>query len=49
MPNILGGGGVNCLFGNIGSVIADAFQTAANKNQVQVAAQLFPVLRHAFD
>jgi hypothetical protein len=49
MPNILRGGGVNGLFGNIGRVIADAFEATANENQVQVAPQLFPILRHALD
>jgi hypothetical protein len=49
MSDVFSGGGVNCLFGNIGGVIADAFQATADKNQIQVAPQLLRILRHALD
>ena len=49
MPDILSSGRVNCVFGNIGSVIANALQAAANKNQIQVTTQLIRILRHALD
>ena len=49
MPDIFSSRGVNSVFGNVGSVIADALQAAANKNQVQVTAQLIRILRHALD
>ena len=49
MPDILSSSSVNCVFGNIGSVIANALQAAANKNQIQVTTQLIRILRHALD
>jgi hypothetical protein len=49
MPDVFRGGGVNGVLGNIGGMIAHAFEAAANKNQVQVTPQLFPVVRHALD
>ena len=49
MPDVFSGGSVNCLFGNIGGVIAHAFEAAANKNQIQVLSQLLGILRHALD
>ena len=49
MSDVLGGGGINCLLGNIGGVIAYAFEATANKNQIQVAPQLLRTLRHALD
>jgi len=49
MPDVFRCGGVNGILGNVGGMIAHAFEAAANKNQVQVAPQLFPVVRHALD
>jgi hypothetical protein len=49
MPNILGSRGVNCVFGNIGSVVAHALEATANKNKVQIATQLIRILCHALD
>jgi hypothetical protein len=49
MSDVFSGGGVNCLFGNIGGVIAYAFEATANENQIQVASQLLRILRHALD
>ena len=49
MPDIFSSGGVNGVFGNVRSVIANALKAAANKNQIQVAAQLIRILRHALD
>ena len=40
MPNVLGRGGVNGVLRHVGGVIADAFETARDENQVQIAAQL---------
>jgi len=36
MPDFFSGSGINCLFGNIGGVIAHAFEAMANENQIQV-------------
>src|ERR1700758_876755 len=49
VPDIFGGGCVNCVFGNIGGVVANAFEAAANKNKIQVAPQLIRVLCHSID
>jgi hypothetical protein len=49
MPDVFSGSGVNCVFGNIGGVIANAFEATANENQIQVAPQLLRILRHALD
>jgi hypothetical protein len=49
MPDIFSSGGINGVFGNVGSVIANALKAAANKDQIQVTAQLIRILRHALD
>src|ERR1044072_7873938 len=49
MPDVLRCGGVNGVFRHVGGVIADAFETARNENQIQVAAELGRIFRHPFD
>jgi hypothetical protein len=49
MPDVFSGSGINCVFGNIGGVIAHAFEATANENQIQLAPQLLRVLRHALE
>jgi hypothetical protein len=34
MPDIFSSGGVNGVFGNVGSVITNALKAAANENQI---------------
>ena len=49
MPDVFGRGGVDSVLGDVGGVIADAFETARNKNQIEITAQLIRIMRHAFD
>jgi hypothetical protein len=49
MPDVFSGGGVNRVFRNISSVIADALEAPANENQVQITSQLLRILGHALD
>ena len=49
VTNVFGGGGVDGIFGDVRGVIADAFEMAADEHQIQIAAQLIGVLRHALD
>jgi hypothetical protein len=49
MPNVFGRRGINCVFGNVGSMVAHSFKAPTNKYQVQVASQLASILRHALD
>ena len=49
MPNVLGGGGVNCILRNIRCVIADALEVPRDKYQIQITTELFRVMRHAVD
>jgi len=49
MPDVFCCCCVNGVLGNVGSMIADAFEAAANKNQIQVAPQLIRVLCHSID
>jgi hypothetical protein len=49
MPYVFGRRGVNCIFGDVGGMVAHSFKAPANKYQVQVASQLAPILHHALD
>ena len=49
MPDVFRGGGVNRIFGDVGRVIADAFEMARDEHQIQIAAQLVGILRHPLD
>jgi len=49
MSNVLRRRRVNGVLCHVGGVITDAFETARNKNQVQIAAQLRGIFRHSFD
>ncbi len=41
--------GVNGVLGDIGGMIAYPFETARNKDQIQIAAELIGVLGHSLD
>src|SRR6266480_2636843 len=47
MPDIFSRGSVNRILGNVRGMVAHAFEATADENQIQVAAQLLRVLRHA--
>src|SRR3954470_15579547 len=49
MANIFGGSGVNRIFGDVGGVIAHAFEVTGDEHQVDVAVQMFRMTPHAFD
>ena len=49
MPDVFRGNSIDCVFGNIGGMIADPLEVARDEHEVQVAAQLFRILRHALD
>ena len=49
MPDVFCRRGVNSIFGNVGCVIAHAFEGTGNENQIQIAAQLLRVLHHPID
>src|ERR1041385_8255184 len=43
MANILGGGCINGFLSDIGGVLADAFEKARNKNEIEIAPQLIRI------
>src|SRR5216684_2466428 len=47
MPDVFSSRGVNRVLRDVRSVIADAFETTGNKNQIEITAQLFGILRHS--
>jgi hypothetical protein len=49
VANIFGGGGVNGVLGHVRGVIADAFETAGNEDQIQIAAKLLGIFGHPLD
>src|SRR6188508_1270966 len=46
VPDIFRNRGVNGIFGNIGCVIADAFESTRNQDEVKIPAQLLAILHH---
>ena len=49
VPDVFRGRGVDGVFRHVRGMIADAFETAGNEDQIQVAAELAWVFRHALD
>jgi hypothetical protein len=49
MPNVFGGGGVNRILRDVGGVVTNPLQATCDKDQIEIAAELFGVLRHSFD
>src|SRR5207249_2531831 len=47
MPDVFSSRGVNRVLRDVRSVIADAFETTGNKNQIEITAQLLGILRHS--
>src|SRR4029450_13592968 len=46
VPDVFRGRSVNGILGNIGCVIADAFESARNQDEVKIPAQLLAILHH---
>ena len=38
MANVFGSGGVNRIFGDVGGMVADAFEVTRDKHQIDIAA-----------
>ena len=48
MPDVFCCRGVNSVLGDVGRVVTNAFKTARDQDQVQIARQLVTVLHHSF-
>src|SRR5262249_34756480 len=48
MPDVFCCRGVNSVFGDVRGVIADAFEGTRDQDQIEIPAQLLPVLHHPF-
>jgi hypothetical protein len=46
MPDVFRDRSVNGILGNVGCVIADAFESARNQDEVKIPAQLLAILHH---
>jgi hypothetical protein len=49
MPNVFGGYSVNRVLGDVGGVVTYPLEATRDKDQIEIAAELFGILRHSFN